>query len=152
MKRLPLGLTLVSASLWGTAAAAQDLGVRIQEANEHLLNQGHVAMAPQFFSSAFVLHLTGEDLRGGPEIIQRFVTDLRAAFPDLKVEVEVLAVQGNRVAWLRTHRGTHRAAYMGVAPSGRTVEWRAMVVTRFEEGKIAEEWSVTDLAGRLHAP
>ncbi len=131
---------------------AQDLGAQIQAANEHLLNQGHVGMAAEFFSATYVAHVTGGDLRGGPEIIAGFATRLRAAFPDLHVEVEVLAVQGDRVAWLRTHRGTHRAEFQGVAASGRVVEWRSLVVTRFEAGKIAEEWAVSDLGERLHTP
>jgi hypothetical protein len=31
------------------------------------------------------------------------------------------------------------------------ITWREMIVTRYEEGKIAEEWGVSDLAEHLHA-
>jgi predicted ester cyclase len=53
---------------------------------------------------------------------------------------------------MRTHRGTHQADFMGVPASGRSVTWRDMVVTRYEAGKIAEEWAVSDLAEQLRAP
>ena len=133
-------------------ATAQELETRIQEANEELLNKGNVDMAPEFFAATYVAHLTGRELRGGPEVIQGFVTDLRTAFPDLRVEVEVLFAEGDRVAWQRTHRGTHQGDFMGVPASGRSIVWRAIVVTRFEAGKIAEEWAVSDLGERLRVP
>jgi predicted ester cyclase len=38
---------------------------------------------------------------------------------------------------------------MGIPPYGEKVEWRDMVVTRFDDGKVAEEWTVSKLAGKL---
>ncbi len=152
MKNLILLVAFGGALLSVQAAQGQDLAARIQTANEELLNKGNVAMASEFFAPTYVAHLTGEDLRGGPEVIEGFVTELRTAFPDLRVEVEVLVAEGQRVAWQRTHRGTHQGDFMGVPASGRVIVWRSMVVTRFEAGKIAEEWGVSDLGERLRAP
>ena len=39
--------------------------------------------------------------------------------------------------------------YGCIPPTGKKVEWRDMVVTRFEGEKIAEEWAVSELAGQL---
>ncbi len=151
MKTLTLLTLIAAAFVAAEAAQAQDLPARIQTANEELLNKGNVDMASDFFAPAYVSHLTGRDLTGGPEVIEGFVTELRTAFPDLHVEVEVLVAEGERVAWLRTHRGTHRGDFMGVPASGRVIVWRSMVVTRFEAGKIAEEWGVSDLGERLRS-
>jgi steroid delta-isomerase-like uncharacterized protein len=120
--------------------------------NDELLNKGNVGVARDLFAPSYVTHYGGADVSGGPETIERFVNELRAAFPDLRVEVEILATEGDRVAWMRTHRGTHQADFMGVPASGRSVTWRDMVVTRYEAGKIAEEWAVSDLAEQLRAP
>ena len=38
---------------------------------------------------------------------------------------------------------------MGIPPTGQKVEWRDMVVTRFDGEKIAEDWAVSELAGQL---
>ncbi len=38
---------------------------------------------------------------------------------------------------------------MGIPPSAQKVEWRDIVVSRFENEKIAEEWTVSELAGEL---
>ncbi len=86
-----------------------------------------------------------------PRTLRESLTVLREAFPDLQVEVEVLATEGNRVVWLRTSRGTHEGSFMGVSASGRQLVWQDIVVTRFEDGVIAEEWGESGLAGLLLA-
>ena len=134
------------------AALDQDFGARIQEGNEQLLNRGNVSVARDMFAPDFVVHTSGGDLGAGPQQIETFVTELRAAFPDLHVEVEILAAVGDRVVWLRTHRGTHQGDYMGVPASNRVVTWQDMVVTRYAADKIAEEWSVSDLGEQLRRP
>jgi hypothetical protein len=37
----------------------------------------------------------------------------------------------------------------GIPASNRKAEWTEMVVTRFENGKIAEDWLISELAGEL---
>jgi steroid delta-isomerase-like uncharacterized protein len=130
---------------------APDWGPQIQRANDVLLNQGDVQRVPEFFAESYVSHENEGDVVGR-DGIAGFVTSLRTAIPDLQVEVEVLATQGNRVAWLRTHRGTHRGDFMGVPASGRSVTWQDIVVTRYEDGLIAEEWGVTGLPAALLSP
>ena len=128
----------------------QTLADCILAANEELLDKGNAGAAAEFFAPTYVVHLTDQDLRG-PQVVKGFVNELRRAFPDLRVEVDVLVSEGNRVAWQRTHRATHQADFKGFPASGRTILWRDMVVTRFEDGMIAEEWAISDLAERLLA-
>ena len=46
--------------------------------------------------------------------------------------------------------GTHdRGELMGVAPTGREVTNRAIVIHRIVEGKIAEEWGLGTLGAKL---
>jgi len=45
--------------------------------------------------------------------------------------------------------GTHESELAGIPPSGKKVKWRDIVVTRFDGEKIAEEWTVSELAGQL---
>ncbi|HKB16995.1 MAG TPA: ester cyclase, partial [Planctomycetota bacterium] len=78
-----------------------------------------------------------------------FLGGLRRGFPDLQVEVEILVEGKDRVAWQRTVRGTQRGAYKGFPASGRRIVWRDMVTSRFRDGRIAEDWVITDLAERL---
>jgi len=124
---------------------------QLRTANEELLTQGNLARVSEFFAETYVLHATDGDVRGR-DAINAFVTALRAAFPDLRVEIQVLATEGNRVAWLRTHRGTHQGDFMGVPASGRSITWQDLVVTEYDAGMIAEEWGVSELPARIRAP
>ena len=125
-----------------------NLGKQLQKANDELLAGGNLAAVRKMFAPDYVVHFGGADLRG-PQAIEQFLTELRAAFPDLRYEVEILAEAGDRIAWMRTHWGTHRSDFMGVPASGRSVTWRDMVVTRYEAGRIAEEWAVSDIGEHL---
>jgi steroid delta-isomerase-like uncharacterized protein len=126
------------------------LADRILAANAELLEKGNAKATGEFFAPDYVAHVTDRDLRG-LAWLSGFVTQLRKAFPDLEVEVDVLVREGDRVAWQRTCRATHRASFQGFPATGATTVWRDMVVTRFEDGKIAEEWAISDLAERLLA-
>jgi steroid delta-isomerase-like uncharacterized protein len=133
------------------SSADPDWSAEIIDSNEQLLNQGNIAAARNLFAENYLLHATGGDQTGGPQLIESFVSDLRTAFPDLHVEVEILVTEGNRVAWVRRNRGTHQSDFMGVPATGRVVVWQDIVVTRYENGLIAEEWGASDLAERLRA-
>lgn len=134
-----------------TCTSSEDLGARIQFANDELFNKGNTASAAVLFSPSYIAHVPSGDEVGGPEMIEHFVNGIRTAFPDLHVDVKILAIQGDRVAWIRKLSGTQKADFMGVAATGRAMVWQEMVVTRFEGGKIVEEWGVSDLGEKLRA-
>jgi ubiquinone/menaquinone biosynthesis C-methylase UbiE/predicted ester cyclase len=58
-----------------------------------------------------------------------------ALFPDLSFSVDDQVTEGDRVASRWTLRGTHR---------GREVELRGIVISRFEDGRIIEDWAASD--------
>lgn len=146
-------ISVLAALLIGCSPTKGDIdwSPQIQKANDELLNKGNLELVQELFSPNYVSHEADGDVESGPDAIKAFVTSIRTAFPDLKVEVEVLVTEGNKVAWLRTSRGTHQGEILGVRASGRLIEWQDMIVTRYDDGKIAEEWGVSDLAGRLQA-
>lgn len=79
---------------------------------------------------------------------QNFVA-LRAAFPDVQITADDIVVEGSMVAWRGTFRGTHRGEMGGIPATGRRVEYAVMSMTRFANGRIAENWAVTDQMGML---
>lgn len=127
-----------------------DHSALIQTSNDVLMNQGDFSrinefFAPDYRAEAAGMSWTREQLAGS-------LQDVRVGFPDLRVEVEVLSQAGDRITWLRTHRGTHEGEFLGAAPTGREVVWRVMVVSRVVDGLIAQEWAVTDFDGAFAQP
>lgn len=126
----------------------QSLADTIRNANQVILVEGTLAALADFFTEEFVAHGTDADLEGITGL-RRFVDSLQQAFSERRVEVEILVESADRVAWQRTIRAVHSGSFTGFPATGRQVVWRDMVVSRFDGGKIAEDWVVTDLAERL---
>jgi predicted ester cyclase/ketosteroid isomerase-like protein len=135
----------------GAAAVPADLGARIRSANDELLGEGNVTRVREIFAPDYVVHFKGEDFRG-TQATEQYLSELRSAFPDLRYEIAILVSAGDKVSWIRTHHGTHKGTFMGARPSGRTITWRDMVVSRYAGEKIAEEWAVTDFGEHLLTP
>ncbi|KQW51744.1 MULTISPECIES: ester cyclase [unclassified Roseateles] len=120
----------------------------LRQANEALLQQGRQDAIADLFAPGYVAHVAGQTMKGH-DAVAGVIEVLRRAVPELKVDVEILVEGDDRIAWLRTCRGTQSGAFKGFPASGKALVWRDMVVSRFEAGLIAEEWVVTDLAERL---
>lgn len=122
---------------------------QINNSNYQLIDQGKFDVVDKFFTSDYVAHAEGKEYKGH-EFIKRFTKQIRTALPDISImKVEFLANAGNTIAWLRTLNGTHKANLMSIPPSENKIIWNEMVVSRFEGDKIAEEWVVSELAGKL---
>ncbi len=79
--------------------------------------------------------------------------EAREAFPDLRVTVEDLVAEGDRVAARVTMRGTHQREFQGLAPTGKRVQVRAIDMFRISNGKIVEHWGhADDPTGYLRQP
>ncbi len=122
---------------------------QIKFGNDELIGKGNLGVVDEIFSTDYVVHAGGKDYKGH-EFIKRWTRQLRSAIPDIKiVKVEFFTQASNTVAWQRTLSGTHNANMMGIVPTGKKVEWREMAFSRFDGGKITEEWVVSELAGAL---
>jgi predicted ester cyclase len=81
---------------------------------------------------------------GGLEGVKQLFSTLLEAFPDLRFSVDSIGADGDRV-WARTTmRGTQQAPFMGMSPTGKAITVATVNEGRFENGKLAEEWGVTD--------
>jgi len=122
---------------------------KIRYALEELVEKGNLGIIDETFATDYVAH-AGEKEYNGHSFIKRFAKQLRTAIPDMRVvEVKFLAQDANTIVWQRTFRGTNKVAMRGIPASGKKVKWVEMVVTRFKNEKIAEEWVVSELMGEL---
>ncbi|MCG8380602.1 MAG: ester cyclase [Gammaproteobacteria bacterium] len=122
---------------------------KIRYAIEELIEKGNLGIVDKTFATDYIAH-AGEKEYSGHSFIKRFANQLRTAIPDIRVvEVRFLSQDVNTIAWQRTLTGTHKVEMQGIPPSGKKVKWVDMVVTRFKNEKIAEEWVVSELMGEL---
>ena len=88
--------------------------------------------------------LATPDLPPGPEGVKEVVSMFRSGMPDLRVVIEDMIAEGDRVATRYALEGTHGGQLFGIAPTGRHLSIKSMTVERLSGGKIVEHWRVTD--------
>ena len=76
----------------------------------------------------------------GLEGAQRSVETYKSVLSELSIKVEEQFVDGDRVTSRFVVEGSHR---------GRRVRFNGITISRFENGLIVEDWSVTDTLGML---
>lgn len=91
---------------------------------------------------------TTADATGTPALKQVWPMLLRA-FPDLKVTVNDLIEEGDKVVSRNTVTGIHQGEYMGLAPTGRSITYNEIFICRFVNGRIAEIWGVVDVFSQM---
>ncbi len=92
-----------------------------------------------------------EDLfaAGQAEAAKRVAADFRHGFPDVESTIEDLIAEGDKVVARWRSRATHQGDYMGIPPTGNSIEFMGISVYRIEAGKIAESWTVEDQFGLM---
>jgi len=117
---------------------------KVRRLVEQLVNKGDLAVVDEIFASTFVNHSPATGTTPDRQGIKQYITTVRSAFPDYHNVIEDLIAEGDRVAVRVICRGTHRAEFMGIAPTGKTVEFSAVSIFRFAGGKVVERWNNTD--------
>lgn len=115
---------------------------------EEVVSKGKLDLIDEIFAPDFVAHEADQDIRG-PEGVRQFILMLRAAFPDLQVTVEDVLAEGDKVVQRWSAHGSHQGELMGLAPSGKRISVAGITISRFEGGKVAEEWELYDMMSMM---
>ncbi len=110
---------------------------------------GRYEVLDEILSPDFVDHDPAPDQGPGIDGLKSFFRTMHAAFPDLKAEVVEMTATDEHVAMRYTLSGTHKGAYMGIAPTGKSFKVAAVQLGRYENGKCVERWGSTDELGML---
>lgn len=126
--------------LEGTVADIDNLAV-LRRYYDEVVNQGNLATVDEVIADDYVSHHNDPaHLPPGPAGVKAFVTMTRQGFPDLKLTVDQAFGAGDQVASMWTMEGTHTGEWFGAPATGKHAKWSGVVITRFADGKIAEDW------------
>lgn len=115
---------------------------------DEVWQKGNVDVADDVFADDYVRHdLRSTDAAPGPDGQKQIARAFRAAFPDLRFEVEILIADGDYVAARWTAHGTHSGRWGDVDATGRFVTLSGVNLFRFESGRVAELWNHRDDLG-----
>jgi steroid delta-isomerase-like uncharacterized protein len=97
----------------------------------------------------FVDHQAIPGMAPGREGFKGLNAMFRAAFPDVRVDVDQIVAEGDKVACRWTSTGTHEGDLFGIPATGKQVKVTATVWYRVEDGKLAEGWINRDDVGLM---
>jgi steroid delta-isomerase-like uncharacterized protein len=115
-----------------------------------VMSAGNLDAVDELVAADAIEHEAFPGVEGqGAELVKRLVTTFRTAFPDLRVNVEDMLAEGDKVVARVTLTGTHHGELLGMPPTGRTMSVAAIDIVRMQNGKMVEHWGSTDNLGMM---
>ncbi|WP_042662055.1 ester cyclase [Haloferax sp. ATB1] len=115
---------------------------------EEVAGEGNIGLIDEICAEDVLDHSPLGEVRGRDELKAQ-ISGIRDSFSDFSATVEDAITEGDTVAMRVTLRGTHDGTFMGIEPTGKTVEVGNMVFTRIEDDMIVERWVQPDMLGML---
>jgi len=108
-------------------------------------NQADEAEARKILSADFRFRASlGPELRGPGGFIA-YLRSVHAALQNFVCTIEEVIETENRAAARMSFRGTHRAKFFGVEPTGREIRWAGAAFFTVQDDQITELWVLGDV-------
>jgi predicted ester cyclase len=108
---------------------------------EEVIPAGDQATMRELFTADFLDHDPLPGQPPGADGAEYVVSTMHTAHPDLRFTIDDLIAERDRVTIRWTLRGTNTGPLFGREPTGRPVEYAAIVIFRVADGRIAERWA-----------
>ena len=109
-----------------------------------LWNDGDETVADEIFHPAAIAP-DAPQLPVGPEGCKEVARLFRTAFPDFHMTAEEVIGEGDLVCARFRQTGTHEGELLGIAPTGRSVDFGEHAICRIAGGQIVASWFQTDM-------
>ena len=116
-----------------------------------LINAGDIDGFGDQLAEGFVEHDEAPGMEPTKEGVKQLFRMYRASFPDMRMDVQEVLPSGDKVVGRIRATGTHTGdAFMGLPPSGKSVDVQLIDITRFDDDGVAQEhWGVFDALSML---
>jgi len=110
---------------------------------DEAFNKGNLSILEDVIHTEYKYLSPDGQLEGIGQLTE-FIQAFRKAFPDLNLEIDDLFASDDRSCTAFTLRGTQENDFMGIPATQKSVEVRGMVMSRFKDNKISEDWEILD--------
>ena len=124
----------------------------IQELIQAVWINRELAALPTFWTEDCINHAMPEPGNHGLDALRAYHEQFFAAFAafsDIRIEVVQQVAEADRVVSHMMMTARHTGLFLGVPATHKNVSQAAIRIDRFRGGKIAEHWSVSDMAGLM---
>jgi steroid delta-isomerase-like uncharacterized protein len=108
------------------------------------VNAGDFTVVDEVISDDFVDHELVPGIEQSKAGVRQLFEMFHTAFEGASFEIDSMIGEGDTVVAMCRMTGVHKAEFMGIAPSGQTINVGVADEFRFEDGKVVEHWGVMD--------
>jgi steroid delta-isomerase-like uncharacterized protein len=119
------------------------------------ISAGDLTAVDELVSDDYVEHEQVPGLAPGKAGVRQLFGMFHSAFDQAGVAVDDMIAEGDKVFVLARMTGTQRGDFMGIPPTGNTINVSLCDYFRVDHGALVEHWGVMDAAGimqQLTAP
>ena len=120
----------------------------IRRTTEELWDKGNVDISDEVYAPNCSFHLPAFPV-DGTEGLKRQVRELRAANPDLHLDVHDVLCDGDLTAARFTMGGTATGEFQGIPATGKSWVMSGITISKWDGDRIVEEWTDYNLMGVL---
>jgi len=117
-----------------TTLTLDEMKVRVRDHFEEFVNRRNAAIIRKNMTPDFHDHDGPGGKPAGVEIDEQMMRNMYQAMPDLRLTIEDMIAEGDKVVCRNVWRWTDPA-------SGKKMQFHGFVLWRFENDKIAERWA-----------
>jgi predicted ester cyclase len=131
-------------------STSEDAKAVIRRWNDEGWSGGNYDLAHEIIAPVMTVHGAGGQSVGmGPEGLIDLIKTWRTAFPDGKMTVDDIIVEGDLVGIRNTWHGTQTESFYGIPPSGKQVHVTSVGLDRVKDGQVVEGWGELDMVGMM---
>lgn len=125
--------------------SGSDSGAPLRRFFDELWNERRLDLIDELLAPDHVWHTPAHPVpvvgRAG---FRAYAGRILSGFPDVRLTIEALLVDGDQAVARVSMRGTHTGEYMGIPPTGRTIETSQIVVALLRNGRLQTTWQEVD--------
>jgi len=114
---------------------------------EEVFNGHHLDDLEKYWAEEMTSHWMGQETLRGLAAWREGMAGFLTAFPDATYTLDNLFSAGDRGVWRGSWQATQQGEWEGIAPSGHTARWSVIIIGRFADGKLVEDWVEYDRLG-----
>jgi len=124
--------------------------VIVRRLYEEVWNKRRLELVDEIISPSHALHdpnVSGSAV--GPEAYKRQVTRFITAFPDLRLTIEDIVGENEKLAVAWTISGTHKGEFMGIPATNKKVSVDGITINHIVNAKIMDSYISWDAWGMM---
>ena len=124
----------------GYVMSQQRREASVRQYLEEVFNGHDLSSLDRYLNDDLASHWLGDRTLHGLPAWKDAMAKFFAAFPDAAYTLEDIFFAGDKGVWRGTWRATQRGNWEGIAATGRKATWSVMIMGRFADDKLVEDW------------